>query len=115
MLCHHTLAYIPPANMFLDRLYILLCSRSLNTLQVALNAVGLLLMPNMPMCCILVQELQLQSDASDNKPRLRPESRSQAEVAADQLVGRATSEILMSVASIVLNLLASVPNPVTCG
>ena len=53
----------------------------------------LLLVAKLLQC--MLQELQLQSDVSSGKPPLRPESRSQAEVAADQLVGRATSEILM--------------------
>ena len=97
MLCHNTLACITPAYMFQDRLHVMVCNRVIHTVQATLNAVGLLSMSKMPMCCVVVQELQLQSNASDNKLQLRPESRSQAEVAADQLVGRATSEILMSV------------------
>ena len=44
---------------------------------------------------LLLQELQLQSSAQSGQAQLRPESRSRAELVADQLVGKATSEILM--------------------
>lgn len=46
---------------------------------------------------LIPQELQLQSSAQSSQAQVRPESRSRAELVADQLVGRATSEILMYV------------------
>ena len=45
----------------------------------------------------VVQELQLQRSTPDCEDHRRPESRSVQEIAADSLVGKATSEILMLV------------------
>ncbi len=44
--------------------------------------------------CVL-QELQMQRSTPDGEDHRRPESRSVQEMAADSLVGKATSEILM--------------------
>lgn len=43
----------------------------------------------------VIQELQMQSSAAEGEEVKRPESRSPQELAADSLVGKATSEILM--------------------
>lgn len=51
--------------------------------------------------CVLcvVQELQMQRSTPDNEDHRRPESKSVQEIAADSLIGKATSEILMSAPS----------------
>ncbi|DBA91605.1 hypothetical protein WJX77_012297 [Trebouxia sp. C0004] len=46
----------------------------------------------------LIRELQMQRGTPDSKEHRRPESRSVQEMAADSLVGKATSEILMVLA-----------------